>query len=259
MSARDDLREQQEADRERARGRNHDASPDYLRQELTVLLGIEQVGRTVIGAAVFGRGPAASVDLYLSGDTKVTFERFGDIAKGPALTAHLMSTLGVAKSFRATDAVLAGSLIFKLAKHHGEDSADGAAREWGSEFLRLAAVGEVELNDQASRWRAFSALERLNPAHDTGEDRSAHALASASVVLLDGASGARLVRCGWFLSYVRREVGGMYSPATLGTQMERVGWRRQGTEGRIKATCPSDSRRWLNWRFYMVSRGWDEQ
>jgi hypothetical protein len=175
---------------------------------------------------VFGRGAAASVDLHLSGDTKVTFERFGDIAKGPALTAHLMSTLGVAKSFKATDAVLAGSLSFKLAKHHGDDTTDAAAREWGSEFLRLAATGDIDLNDQASRWRAFSALELLNPQRDAGEDRSAYSLASASVVLV-AESGMRLVRCGWFLSYVRGEVGGI-DPGAVATKMERVGWSRQG-------------------------------
>ena len=242
---------------ERSRDGSAAEDPDDIRRELTELLGLAQIARTVVGAEIFGRGPSASVDLYLSGDAKVTFERFGEISKPAALTAHLMASVGVAKVFKAPNAATIGALIYRLARHHGTESADDAAREWGSEFLRLAAIGEVDLNDQAERWRGFVNLEHRNPAHDAGDDRSSYALASASVVLVDTDTGVRIVRAGWFLAYVRREVGGMYSPMTLGTQMERVGWQRRGGEGRVKATCPQDSRRTLQWRFYTVEKGWE--
>ncbi len=229
--------------------------PEAMRERSAAMLGLEQIGATVVDVQMFGRGPSASVDLQLSGDLKLTIG-FGDITKPPALTTHLAS-IGIARTFTGKDAALVGALISRLARHHETESEDSVAREWGCEFLRLAAIGEVNLDDQAERWRAFSALEHRNPASDCGEDRSAHALASVSVVLVDPGTGVRLVRCGWFLSYVRREVGGMYSPASLGTQMERVGWQRSGSEGRIKATCPGAPRS-LNWRFYTVPQGWDE-
>jgi hypothetical protein len=120
----------------------------------------------------------------------------------------------------------------------------------------LAALQEVDLDDQAERWRAFASLARLNPARDAGDDRSSQSLAEGCVVLADRTSGVLLVRCGWFLSYVKREVGGLYSPQALGTQMERVGWQRSGSEGRVKATCPGAPQRTLNWRFYSVPKGW---
>jgi hypothetical protein len=247
---------EEELDRAQARA-NHDLTPEQMREELTKLLGLEQISRTVIGAEVFGRGVAASVDLHLSGDLKVTFDRFGDIGKPAALTAHLMTTLGVEQTLKGPQAIHAGSLIFRLARHHGEEDADAIAREWGVEFLRLAPVGEVDLQDQASRWRAFSRLAQLSPQRDAGEDRSAHSLACAAVVL-EATNGVRLVRSGWFLAYVRREVGGM-DPGALATRMERVGWRRQGAEGWIKATCPDDPRRTLRWRFYNAPEGWEER
>jgi hypothetical protein len=240
-----------------AAGVNGDATPEEMREQLTRLLGLEQIGRIVIGAEIFGRGVTASVDVHLSGDQKVTFERFGDIGKGPVLTAHLMASLGIAQSLTAKQAVLAGSLIFRLARHHGEENADAIAREWGLEFLRLAPIGEVDLEDQASRWRAFSHLAQISPQRDAGEDRSAHSLACKCVVL-EATNGVRLLRSGWFLAYVKREAGTV-DPGVLATRMERVGWQRPGSEGWIKATSPSTPPQTLRWRFYTVPEGWEER
>jgi hypothetical protein len=233
-----------------------DDDPQAMREALTQRIAFAEIGQTVVDVRMFGRGPNASVDIQLTGDMKLTFERFGDITKPPALTAHLAS-IGVAQTFKGSEAAVVGALISRLAEHHDSGTADDAAREWGTEFLRLAAVQETDFNDQAERWRAFSSLEPLNPARDAGEDRSSFTLAQASVVLLDRKSGVRLVRCGWFLSYVRRE-NGTYNAAILDTQMARVGWQRSGGEGRIKATAP-DGRRTLIWRFYTVPTEWGEQ
>jgi hypothetical protein len=204
---------------------------------------------------MFGRGPGASVDLRLSGDLCFRFERFSEITSGTALTAHLAS-FGVARTFNAQRAALAGALISRLANHHESESKDSISREWGLEFLRLARVLEVKLDDQADRWDKFSILESANPASDAGEDRTAYALAHKSIVLRDEANGARLVRAGWFLSYVRREAG-TYNADAVSTQMDRVGWQRPGREGWIKATSPIDQRR-LRWRFYTVPDGWED-
>jgi hypothetical protein len=232
--------------------------PDVMRKDLAEMLELAEINRGILDVQMFGRGPNASVDLQLSGDVRLTFERFADVTKPPALTAHLAS-IGIARTFKGREAALAGALISRLARHHDGESAEAIAAEWGREFVRLAALQEADLDDQAERWRAFASLRGLNPARDAGEDRSSHSLACAAVVLADKTSGVRLVRCGWFLSYVRREVGGMYSPQSLGTQMERAGWQRSGREGRIKATCPDDPRRTLIWRFYSVPNGWDDQ
>lgn len=251
MSGRDDLRDYEN---ERHNGSVLQETPEGMRTQLTDLLGLGQVGLEVVGATVFGSGRTASVDLRLSKDATVTFERFGDISKPAVLTADLMSCVGVARTFKTVEAAMIGALIHRLAQHHSAHGADETAREWGAEFLRFAPAQEVNLDDQVERWRAFSSLVSLDPARDAGD--SAHAVASASVVLVDPATGVRLIRCGWFLAYVRREASGLYTPATLGTQMARVGWERRGTEGWIKATCPTDGRV-LRWRFYVVPNGWE--
>lgn len=240
-----------------AAGPNGDATPTQICDELTRLLGLAQVNQTVVGAEIFGRGVTASVDLNLSGDDKITFDRFADIGKAGMLTAHLMASLGVAQTLTAKQAVLVGCLIFKLARHHVQENADAIAREWGLEFLRLAPIGEIDLEDQASRWRAFSHLSQLSPQRDAGEDRSAYSLACKCVVL-EATNGLRLVRAGWFLAYVKREVGTM-EPAAVANRMERVGWERPGSEGWIKATSPSSPREKLRWRFYTVPEGWEDQ
>jgi hypothetical protein len=254
MSGRDQLREYEN---EQHNGSVIEDTPEGMRSQLTELLALKQIGLEVISATVFGSGNAASVDLHLSHGAKVTFERFADIAKPAALSAHLVTNLGLVRTFKTMEAMLVGALIHRLAEHRSDQGADETAREWATEFLRFAPTQEVNLDDQAERWRAFSSIAPLDPLRDATDERSACALACASVVLVDPGSGVRLVRCGWFLSYVRRHVGGLYTPTTLGTQMARVGWERRGTEGWIKATCPTDER-FLRWRFYIVPKGWED-
>lgn len=237
--------------------------PSELCEQLTDRLGLAELGLEVVGATVFGTlGPRASVDLRLSDGRKITFERFGDIAKPAMLTTYLVTTVGVARSFKAPQAVAIAALIQRLADHQVEASADEAAREWGSDYLRAAPMLEVDLSgatpeSQAERWACFCALKELNPGKDLGEDRSSWAYAAATMMLVDRATGERLVRTGWFQAYVRREHGGGIAPADLATLMLRVGWRRRGRDGWIKATEP-DGKGQLRWRFYSVPAGWED-
>jgi hypothetical protein len=242
----------------RAIAGNGQPEADDIPAWLTGQLGLSEAGLQVVGAEVFGRGPNASVDLRLSDGASLTFERFADVAKPAALSAYLVTVTGVYRAFKGPDAGVIAAAIHRLANHHAEASADEAAREWGAEYLRVAPVLTVDLNDQEERWRAFASLARLNPTTDAGEDRSAQALAAASTVLCDSGTDKRLVRAGWFQSYVKREVGGLYSPAALVVQMQRVGWQRQNAQGRVKATCSTDGRE-LAWSFYVVPAGWEQE
>ncbi len=239
-------------------GKAAEPAAEDLAAWLTGQLGLGDVGLQVTGANVFGRGPNASVDLHLSDGSRMTFDRFGDVAKPAALSAYVATMVGLYRPFKGPQAGKIAAAISKLARHHAEASADDAASEWGAEYLRVARKLEVDLGHQGDRWHAFSVLGELSPASDAGEDRSAHALAAASCVLIDSATGERLVRTGWFQAYVKREVGGLYSPAALAVQMQRVGWLRRNSEGRVKATCPTDGRH-LGWSFYTVPAGWEDR
>lgn len=228
--------------------------PAALRAWLTASLGLQEAGLEVRAAEIFGRGPSAAVDVLLSGDRKITFERFGDISSPSRLSAHLVTMVGICRKFNSEQAGRVTAAIFHLGHHQAERCADEAAQEWGCEYLRFAHPLDVDLSDQADRWRAFSELKQLDPVRDAGLDRSAYAVAAAARVLVDRA-GQRLVRSGWFQSYVRREVGGVYSSVALNTQMLRVGWERPNGEGRIKATSPADGRA-LGWSFFSVPEAW---
>lgn len=236
-------------------GRRAEPGPAELCAWLTDELGLDDA-RAVIGANVFGRGPAASVDIRLKDGSAMTFERFSDLALPSRLSAYLVTLTGTYRAFKGSDAGEIAATVFKLARHHAEADEDEAAREWGRDYLRDAPTEPVELADQDDRFRAFGLLAGTHPARDGGEDRSSYALAARSIVLVDRETGVRLVRTGWFQTFVKREVGGV-SPALLAKQMARVGWRRTGSEGRIKATCSSDGRT-LVFSFYVVDADWGE-
>ncbi len=95
----------------------------------------------------------------------------------------------------------------------------------------------VDLNDQASRWAAFCALERMDPIAQARE--AITTVAQASVVLRD-TEGTRYVRCGWFRTHVRHDDPGV-APQEIAHRMRRVGWQQRGGQGRIKATRPGES------------------
>lgn len=231
---------------------------------LTGQLGLSAAGLRVSGADVFGRGPEARVTLHLggrelpNGRATLVFDRFADVASPRLLSAHLVTLTGVYRTFKAPEAGAIAAAVFQLAKHHDQADDETQVIEWCSEFLRVAPRMDTDLNDQLERYGAFETLARLNPARDAGEDRSALALACASLVLVDRNSGQRLVRCGWLRDFVKREVGGLYSPARLASLVEAVGWNRPGSQGRVKATCPTDGRRLL-WTFYVVDADWEER
>lgn len=223
---------------------------------LTAALGLDTIGRKVVGASIFGRGPDALVDVLLDNGERIAFARYADITKPVLLNATLITTLGVPAAINGAVATAIAVAIHQLAKHHAEADEDAAVQEFGVENLRFSPSIDVAMGDQAKRWTAFAALARMNPASDAGEDRSAAAYAAACTILVDAETGTRYVRAGWFQAFVKREVGGMYSPARLAQAMLRVGWTRPGSQGRVKATNPTDGRT-LQWPFYTVAAGWE--
>jgi hypothetical protein len=236
---------------------NGTPGPDALCEMLTEQLGLTDAQLAIVGATIYGRGEDARVDVHLRGQERpLRFNRYADIGKPSALQTALMTQFAVVRTFKLLDALGIGATIHKLAEHRIEADEDESACEWGAEYLRVAPTEELNLGDQAERWRAFEAMARLEPARQAGDDKSPYGIAAHSVVLVDRETGQRLVRAGWFQAYVKREVGGVYSPVTLATQMRRVGWQRANSEGRIKATAPTDGRV-LAWRFYTVPAGWE--
>ena len=57
-------------------------------EQLAILLDLPSVGLSVRGARVVGRGSRASVDIYLSDNSSIFFERFSDFANPTRLASR---------------------------------------------------------------------------------------------------------------------------------------------------------------------------
>lgn len=230
----------------------HHPDPIAAAEQLAALLDLPSVGLTIRGARIVGKGSRASADLYLSNGETIMFESLREIAMPGRLALEIAAYTGATPKLKGPQAVQAVSLLRALAEHQESSSIDDHSIEWGVNYLQSAATHEVDMNDQAARWDAFCTLQRLDPASNGHTD----SVAKASIVLID-TDGSRLVRCGWFRLHVKGEDNSV-SPQEIAHRMKRVGWRRRGSHGRIKATRPGFSGV-LGWDFYIVDAGWEGQ
>ena len=181
--------------------------------------------------------------IFLDNGERITLDPLGPHASPSKLSIEIAVQVGAKPALKTADVLTAVALFYALGEHHESVEVSETAWELGAEYLKRAAEGEVVMSEQASHWAAFSALERH---------------AEHSIVLRDTETGLRYVRLGWFAEYVRERLGAGASDAAL-RQMPTLGWSQRGSEGRIKATRPEFKDRPLNFRFFIVPDGWEEQ
>ena len=227
---------------------------DRLRTELTKLWGGAQTGISVVRAEMHGRGPGALVVVHLSDGRAVEVERFADLLQTGRLAALVISTTGVAVTFKPAECARVAAMLYRLAEHHEQVTADDIAREWGIGYLRAATDRMVDLNDQDDRWSAFAAVDRLDPLAIAREKHCSVATAS---IVLHTVDGTRYVHSGWFLAHVRRDVGTIGAPELV-NRMSRAGWQRRGKRGRIKATSTGFGGT-IQLPLYIVPKDWEHQ
>jgi hypothetical protein len=246
----DAIREELGAERSNAQSNGQPPNPV---ERLSALYGLSKLGLRVTGARIFGRGGTASVYLGLSDGREIIFERLRDMAKPQFMLTELAACAGASPKLKQPQCIEALVLIRELAEHHETATLDELSREWGMTFLYGAGVLDLDMEDQGERWGAFEQLDRIDPVALAFEHRTA--VAQKCLVLRD-LQGSRYVRTGWFRVHVKRDDAAV-SPAQIAQRMERVGWRRRGREGLIKATRPG-FHGVLHWRFYVVPAGWEE-
>jgi hypothetical protein len=227
--------------------------PIAAAEQLAELLRLPSVGLSIRGARIVGRGARASADVYLSDGSVLTFETLRDVGTVNRLALEVAACTGALPKLKGPQALQAVALIRAMAEHEETFSDDQIAREWGATYLQAATAEPVDLEDQADRWRAFSTLERVDPvaARWRGDSPS---IAAASLILV-ARNGARLVRSGWFRAHVRGEEN--VSAVEVAQRMLRVGWRRRGATGRIKASRVGHAGQ-LAWSFYEVPPRWED-
>ena len=221
-------------------------------EALTALLELEAVGLAVTGARIVGRGSSASADLYLSDGSEIMFERIRDIGKPGTLAVEIAACTGATPKLTGPRALQVVSLMRTLAEHVESATADEIAAEWGTSFLSVAEAIDVDMNNQAARWAAFSMLANHDPAAIARVGGVSVARVSRILV---GEDGSRYVRTGWFRAHVRAE-DGTSSPAEIANRMQRLGWHRPGRKGRIHARRPDlPGELWM--AFYIVPPNWE--
>jgi hypothetical protein len=212
---------------------------DQARVELEALWGLDTVGLTIVSARIVGRGSRSSADVYFDDASEITFEQLRDAARPSTLLPELAASVGALPGLKQHQALKGVTLLRRIAEHHVSFSEDEIARDWGTSYLQAAEVLDIDISDQAQRWGAFEALNRRE-----------------GQLVLRHHDGTRYVRCGWYRENVRVH-DGTVSALDLAHRMERVGWLRRGTHGRIKATCPNRPET-LVWTFYEVPAGWED-
>lgn len=228
--------------------------PITAAEELGVLLALPSVEVEIRGAQMFGSGSRAALEIKLSNGEVMTFDQLKDMANLANLSAELVACSGATPKLTKQSALTAVALTRRLAEHYETDTDNDLAVEWGVSFMQAAQHEDFDLDDQADRWRAFSLLERNSPWEVARHN--AVSVASASIVLRH-TNGMRLVRSHWFGSHVKQHDSSI-GEREVPKRMARVGWIRRGREGRVKATRP-DLPGQLNWSFYFVPAGWENQ
>lgn len=217
--------------------------------QLTELFGLDIAGLKVAGAHLYGRGADAAAIIDLSNQETLEFETLRSMARPQTLLAELAAVAGVVPDLKQSACMRAIALVSEIATNEMRLTEANLASEWGADYLQAASLIDVDLRDQADRWGAFSALAKRDPAVAARDENTD--LACAGLVLRDITDGARLVRSGWYLAYVRANAPRV-SHQRLPALMGQAGWT--GPQ-RIKATCPTRTAQ-LVWGFYTVPGDW---
>ena len=208
----------------------------------------------VVAAERYGRHMDARLVLVLASGQRVTFDRAADAFDVSKLAQVVMIATGaqVPPYQRADVLQIAGSII-RLSELLAEADARGEAAEWGRTFLAAAAPNTLIAQDfatPAGRWEALNLLLGFKlgmdlPPYATAAERAA--------IVLDGATGDRMVRTSAFGAHVRGMAGHPIKWAALHGRMVEVSWqhcgelqqRQPGGTGKAKA------------HVYIVPAEWD--
>jgi hypothetical protein len=210
---------------------------------LAALLDLPSVGLSIRGARVFGQGSRATVELDVSNGETLVWDTIRDMTRPASLAAEVVACTGACPQLKQAQAFRAVALVRALAEHGEVIGDNGIAANWGMDYLQAADVLDLDMNDQAQRWDAFS---RLN----------GHPVEPWGRLVLRHTNGIQYVRSGWFLTYAR--TCDAIGPGALATRMQRVGWIRRGKEGRIKAVRPEFAQA-RSFNFWIVPNGWQDR
>ena len=152
----------------------------------------------ILGADIFGSGSRAAVEIQLDNGETMTFDTLREMTQPGLLAAELVTCTGATPKLDKPVALKVTALVRTIARTHRTLSANDSAIEWGVSYLQGSEVLDFDLNDQAERWGAFSALAEMDPqGHPAGVPPPRWVLRHKD--------GTRLVRSSWFVTHVKQQ------------------------------------------------------
>lgn len=228
------------------------ASPAELAAWITVSLAL---GADPLERAVrYGRHDDARMVLTLRSDARIVFERQAEAFDPRTLVRRVVLATGATvPTYGASDAQTIATALVRAADLLDEDDDRNEARELGRTFLTGAERNTITVADAstpAGRYEALCALTRWKP----GDDVPPYAPAcERAAVVLDAASGVRLVRTSDVAAHVRQQIGRPLSWPALHGRMVEVGWEHRG---QVEQRQPKGHAR-VKVHAYAIPAGWE--
>lgn len=232
------------------------ASQAELAAWATVALGLG--GDPIESATRYGRHLDARMSVTLKSGQWITFERQADVFEPRKLMQTVIAHTGAGMPhYGPADGQKIATALVRLSDLIAEDDQRAEAIDWADSFLARAArnIHEIEsFNTPEGRWEALSIINRFQPPADV----SPYAPAAERSVIVQDATGRRLVRVGDVAAHVRGELGKPISWPALHSRMVEIGWENRG---QVQQRQPRSGREGhkLKARVYAIPADWEDQ
>jgi len=202
----------------------------------------------------YGKHVDARTVLVTESARRITFERAADIFDASKLVQVVMTATGAQlPPYNKADAQQIAGSVIRLSDLLAEDDLRGEAIGWGQSFLDGAAANAIDASDFASpegRWEVLCLLTMWKPT----EELPPHAPAvMRSPLVIDGATGTRILRTSDFAAHARGEAGRPMKWEALHGRMVEVGWDHRGE---VEQRQPRGQGR-RRCHVYAVAAGWE--
>jgi hypothetical protein len=210
------------------------ATATRKRKRLEQIMNLPKAGVSITDVRSFGQGSNAAVEIDLSNGETMQWDSIRDMTRPQNLAAEVIGCAGATPKLNQVLAQEAAACVWWLAKREATHTDNSIATDWGTSYLQAATTLDLDMTDQAERWEAFCNMADQNPL---GKSRETGMTIAAAGLVLRHIDGTRFVRCGWFHQHVRTQ-DAVVGQTALAKRLARVGWTRNGSSGRIRATAP---------------------
>jgi hypothetical protein len=225
---------------------------------LNVVLRVAKTGHPVTSVVIDGYEETSSISLVRPGARNIVFPGAATMLNPTRQAAIVGAVLRRRMpKFTAEQAADIADLIWSLSTMRNiYDSVESAA-DWGRSYVNGATITPPILENGkvvgATLWKVFKPLRAL--------ERAAADAPPPAAQLVPWHDNERLVIRTWFHQHVQRNLGHeSLSEQRIASLMALAGWTPlQRSRSALTAHNPKDNSDTIQFRFYAVPKGWEEQ